>query len=307
MTHIMIFTYVAAIAIALVAITVQWLAAKGNQNQMYQSGKPFVIILFTLNVYDFGLFYYTHVMAGGSVNTLASIGDCIIALLVVFWINTADAETEDDTYKKVNIVSKKYFFAYVIIWLISKLFFAEFYLLSAAIDVPYLVLLVALVIREGIFCRQGKETKGYLAYRCTVSAGLFINYLIYLESEIGESFDSYKVLDYTIFVWILISCANIIYLYQRNFAQFSLQKKQEPLSAEDAIRNTALNHSLTARESEILKEIYDGKTNTEIAEKLFISESTVKAHVYNLFRKLGTKSRLDAVRIVREEQKNREE
>ncbi|MBS6176215.1 MAG: response regulator transcription factor [Clostridiales bacterium] len=65
-------------------------------------------------------------------------------------------------------------------------------------------------------------------------------------------------------------------------------------------------YDLTKREVEILKEIYEGKTNTQIAEELFISESTVKAHIYNTFRKMNVKNRVEAVCIVREE-KEREQ
>ena len=48
-----------------------------------------------------------------------------------------------------------------------------------------------------------------------------------------------------------------------------------------------------------------GKTNTQIAEDLFISESTVKAHIYNIFRKMNVKSRVEAVCIIREEKEAR--
>ena len=52
---------------------------------------------------------------------------------------------------------------------------------------------------------------------------------------------------------------------------------------------------LTPREREILALIADALSNQEIAEKLFISEYTVKTHVSNLFRKLGINDRVQAV------------
>ncbi|WP_181772563.1 response regulator [Amycolatopsis pittospori] len=52
----------------------------------------------------------------------------------------------------------------------------------------------------------------------------------------------------------------------------------------------------TAREKEILALIGEGLRNPEIAERLVISEATVKTHINNLFAKAGFHSRADAVR-----------
>ncbi|AAM24882.1 MAG: Response regulators consisting of a CheY-like receiver domain and a HTH DNA-binding domain [Caldanaerobacter subterraneus] len=55
-----------------------------------------------------------------------------------------------------------------------------------------------------------------------------------------------------------------------------------------------LRKELTPREIEILKLLSQGYSNKEIAQKLFLSEKTVKNHVYNIFRKLGVKDRTQA-------------
>jgi DNA-binding NarL/FixJ family response regulator len=53
--------------------------------------------------------------------------------------------------------------------------------------------------------------------------------------------------------------------------------------------------TLTEREDEILHLIAQGARDREIAEKLFISESTVKKHVQNVLRKLHARNRVEAV------------
>ncbi|MCX3061646.1 response regulator [Streptomyces beihaiensis] len=53
---------------------------------------------------------------------------------------------------------------------------------------------------------------------------------------------------------------------------------------------------LTPREREVLALIGQGLPNRGIAEKLFISEATVKTHINNLFAKAGIRDRADAVR-----------
>ena len=50
-------------------------------------------------------------------------------------------------------------------------------------------------------------------------------------------------------------------------------------------------YKLTKRETQILRGIHEGKTNTQIAEENFISDETVKFHVKNLMKKLPVKNR----------------
>jgi DNA-binding NarL/FixJ family response regulator len=51
---------------------------------------------------------------------------------------------------------------------------------------------------------------------------------------------------------------------------------------------------LSARDRELLDLVVDGLTNREIAQRLYLAESTVKRHLSTLFRRLGVKSRSEA-------------
>ena len=57
---------------------------------------------------------------------------------------------------------------------------------------------------------------------------------------------------------------------------------------------------ITKRELEILELIAQGLSNREIAEKLFVSENTIKTHSSRLFDKLSAKRRTQAVQIGKE-------
>jgi DNA-binding CsgD family transcriptional regulator len=57
---------------------------------------------------------------------------------------------------------------------------------------------------------------------------------------------------------------------------------------------------ITKHELEILELIAHGMSNREIAEKLFVSENTVKTHSSRLFDKLSAKRRTQAVQIAKE-------
>ncbi|WP_232060509.1 helix-turn-helix transcriptional regulator [Vibrio ponticus] len=57
--------------------------------------------------------------------------------------------------------------------------------------------------------------------------------------------------------------------------------------------------NLTTRERQILDHVASGKSNKQIANTLFLSESTVKSHVYKIFKKLDVHKRRDAMHITK--------
>lgn len=77
--------------------------------------------------------------------------------------------------------------------------------------------------------------------------------------------------------------------------------KQVPAPQSFALNETRLRElGITRRELEILELIARGLSNREIAEKLFVSENTVKTHSSRLFDKLSAKRRTQAVQFGKE-------
>lgn len=58
---------------------------------------------------------------------------------------------------------------------------------------------------------------------------------------------------------------------------------------------------ITRRELEILELIAAGLSNKEIAERVFVSENTVKTHSSRVFDKLGARRRTQAVQLGKEQ------
>ncbi len=56
----------------------------------------------------------------------------------------------------------------------------------------------------------------------------------------------------------------------------------------------AFPHELTEREKEVLRHVAMGKSNSEVAEELFISVNTVTRHLTNIFAKTSTRNRVEA-------------
>lgn len=92
--------------------------------------------------------------------------------------------------------------------------------------------------------------------------------------------------------------------------QIVLEKESNEKHDNDTVKNTNIheqkdelsstqksfeNYGLTKREREIVCLIQAGKSNGDIASELFISETTVKKHVSNIFEKTGVKKREELI------------
>jgi DNA-binding NarL/FixJ family response regulator len=74
-------------------------------------------------------------------------------------------------------------------------------------------------------------------------------------------------------------------------------KKRIPPQLAAQLAEHLTDEELTAREIEVLSQIAGGNRNRDIAEKLFITEETVKVHIKHIMEKLGASDRTQAVAI----------
>jgi DNA-binding NarL/FixJ family response regulator len=80
---------------------------------------------------------------------------------------------------------------------------------------------------------------------------------------------------------------------RRLISEFARQRSSPP-ARPDQLRR------LTPRETEVLRHVADGLTNAEIAERLVVSEETVKTHVSRTLAKLGVRDRAQAIVVAYE-------
>lgn len=74
-------------------------------------------------------------------------------------------------------------------------------------------------------------------------------------------------------------------------------KKRIPAEVATHLAEHLADEALTGREIEVLQQIAGGNRNRDIAEKLFITEETVKVHIKHIMEKLGAADRTQAVAI----------
>jgi len=79
--------------------------------------------------------------------------------------------------------------------------------------------------------------------------------------------------------------------------QVNAGKKRIPPQVASQLAQHMGEEPLTAREIDVLREVADGNRNCDIAEKLLISEETVKVHIKHIMEKLDAGDRTEAVAI----------
>ncbi len=95
-------------------------------------------------------------------------------------------------------------------------------------------------------------------------------------------------------------------LPELNKALSDLEKGGAPMSnkiAKMVVASFQLNHedhTLSKREKEVLTLLAKGKTYSTIAEELFVSKTTVRTHIRNIYQKLHVNSKAEAIQLANE-------
>jgi DNA-binding CsgD family transcriptional regulator len=120
-----------------------------------------------------------------------------------------------------------------------------------------------------------------------------ITYLIFIMFIVVSSYsiliEFFELVSYPLLILIYFISA----FFLGNYFQ-----KSEYNSIEDKWKELKLRYSLTSREKEISELITLGKSNKEIEQLLFISHSTVKNHLSNIYRKFNVNSRLELSTLI---------
>jgi DNA-binding NarL/FixJ family response regulator len=109
----------------------------------------------------------------------------------------------------------------------------------------------------------------------------------------------YSILTGSLKTDFVIAAIAFIFFLIGVYSHAQNSKKKESKKEEVNLQKVA-ELELSKREYEVLKEISIGLSNQEIADKLFLSESTIKTHVSNVLLKLNAKRRTQAVQIAKE-------
>lgn len=109
---------------------------------------------------------------------------------------------------------------------------------------------------------------------------------------------TYSVVSGNLNIEIIIVVIALVFFFIRMY--LNKKRSQQPSTPTEINQKNLQNLDLSKREYEVLQAIALGFSNKEIADQLFVSESTIKTHVSSVLTKLNAKRRTQAIQIAKE-------
>lgn len=124
---------------------------------------------------------------------------------------------------------------------------------------------------------------------------IFVFGILILALLLLFHFSKYAVISGDLKVEVIVAIIAVVFFFVGIYInKKSLHKAIKPTSEID--HNKIKELDISNREYEVLQKIAEGLSNKEIADSLFLSESTIKTHVSNLLLKLDAQRRTQAVK-----------
>lgn len=314
--NIILFLYLLAIFMGVAGLTITFLADHRKKTELNKALKFFTIGLVVTNIYDFLLYYTDYTLFNLPAAFAIRLGCAVIAFLACLWVNMVYIIAETNQHKMLKNAVVGFSLAYAVFWLLLALVFANvkfnalrWVLMATDIFFIVLILLASIVFMAKVILDNKHRAVHYLVI---VTSLIIWNYIAFAWGETANNLNGQHAmrlpLDMTIIFWFIVNAATILFIFRTSFAEAYGPSEIEPEIADAIVEAGKDNlfddlqeeYGLTDREKELCQLIYEGKSNSEISEALFITESTVKTHIYNLYRKTGVKNRMEILRVVRE-------
>jgi len=122
--------------------------------------------------------------------------------------------------------------------------------------------------------------------------------LLILSLLILFQFSKYALISSDLKIELVIAIIAIVFFFVGIYINKKSLNKTE-VSSEEIDHKKIKDLEISNREYEVLQKISEGLSNKEIADALFLSESTIKTHVSSLLVKLNAKRRTQALQIAK--------
>lgn len=306
--------YIVTIVIGAVCFASQLMVVSKNldvSNELVKNQRTgtFLAIILSFNICDFLILFFAGYVNLGSTELILIIEN-VLEVALAYALITMEAEyakvQESKWLKPVFALMGTVIFCTDAVYSSKMIKITEslyvvlmslLNLIPLMVAVYFCVLYMKKIMRES----KSKSVKIYLIIYNLVF--VFLCVIVTLSIIDSRTQFNYIKHDKTIYVifWFVLNIMNAAFIWRSCRIK---ETETEPLyedSIEKKLESIAAATGLTDREKQIAMLIYEGKTNDEIGEELFLSINTVKVHTSNLYKKLGVNNRIAAIKKIREE------
>lgn len=147
----------------------------------------------------------------------------------------------------------------------------------------------------GLSLLIGKKCTRFFSRRSIniLSSGIFFSMFLLVSTAIFIEKNIYTALAFILAYFLSGAFIPLYIRYKADFSPLIIQSS-EGISFKDFCKR----FEISPRESDIIREICNGHSNQEVADKLFISLQTVKGHTYRIYLKTNIRSRAQLITLV---------
>jgi|GEM_PF-2819360 len=298
MEHILLFSYVFTLPVAVVTLTLLFRFEYSNKMRLIRY-EVFLIIVIARLIYEMLVLYNDVVIGDWNTDEIYSIFDFLNASGCWAWVGAGTVMTIKWQGSIVTRIMDYGYIAYLAMFIFAMADMENRYALVALGSIPFFIVPAGDMIWFVISLLKRKKPTAYeAAYGIFVPVCMLLIYMVYLFGDEIFNWRPYEYAKWLEFAGVFADMAFVIMLNRYETERLRKEDYRQKVMA--SIDDLAARYGLTEREKEILIEMYDGKSNAEIAEALVISASTVKTHIHNLLQKMNMKNRVDAIHAIME-------
>jgi len=101
--------------------------------------------------------------------------------------------------------------------------------------------------------------------------------------------------------WFITFAAAVAVIIILSWVRMRTRLKSAQTVYKENLEKVFKKHEISSREQDIITLILDGASNKDIEKKLFISSSTVRNHIYNIYQKLNIQNRIELINLIRKQ------
>ncbi|MGN1126510.1 MAG: LuxR C-terminal-related transcriptional regulator, partial [Ruminococcus sp.] len=166
--------------------------------------------------------------------------------------------------------------------------------------ITYLLGMIGIIVYS--FVRKSEKNwkvSAFLAVIVSINIGVWL-----IESVMHSKFEFLSVV-YVVAEVLLLLFYSVIREYNNTVEKLSVKEQSVSyFTVEESEKILSLWQSantLSKRETDVFKLLLEGKRRKEIAEELFVTESTIKKHSASIYRKLGVENRKELLSKIKSE------